>query len=81
MNKKEIIKTVSIITLIIIILLLVIPQEYERVSQENFLNGYNEGQNSIIVEQSRTGNMFLINDNSVEQYSLRDLCSLGGQNG
>ncbi|KKL95053.1 hypothetical protein LCGC14_1858430 [marine sediment metagenome] len=84
MNKKEILKTVSIIILVIVIILLIIPGEYTKVSENSFAKGYNDGyidgQIALINKQSETGNIFLVYNNSIEQFALRALCSLGVSN-
>ena len=77
--KKETIKTIVIIGLIVVLLgllvaFLIIPKYNDRI----YNKGFAEGQINIIVTQMQTGNIFIINNNTIESYPINVICDARG---
>lgn len=77
--KKETIKTIVIIGLIVVLLgllvaFLIIPKYNNRI----YGKGFADGQIDIIITQMQTGNIFIIVNETIQGYSLDVLCK--GQN-
>ena len=71
---KELIKTIAIILLIIIILGVFFLPKY---NQAIYNQGFNDGQINVIQTQMQTGNIFIINNGTLEDYSIQSFC--GGE--
>lgn len=78
--KKETVKTIVIIGLIVLLLVacvyfLLIPKYNNRI----YNKGFADGQFNIIVTQMQTGNIFIVNNNTIESYPLSTICGAGGR--
>lgn len=74
-NKKEIIKTIAIIVLVILILgIFLIPKYNSRI----YNIGFADGQINVIQTQMQTGNIFVINNETIEGYPICSFCEGGG---
>jgi len=70
-TKKELIKTIAIIVLIILILgIFVIP----KYNQSIYERGFTDGQINVIQTQMQTGNIFIINEGLIEGYPICSFC-------
>jgi len=77
--KKETTKTIVIVVLIILLLgslaaFLIIPKYNNKVYNKGFV----EGQIDVIVTQMQTGNIFIINNNTIESYPINVICDARG---
>lgn len=77
MKKQTIIFTTIIITLIIIIISLtfyfkIIPE----VSNNAYSKGYNQGKIDLIIDQTNTGNIYYINNNSIANKNINEICGV-----
>ena len=73
---KETWKTIAIIILVILILgIFVIP----KYNQAIYNRGFVDGQINIAVQQMQTGNIFVINNGTIEGYPICSFCE--GENG
>ena len=74
--KKETWKTIAIIVLVILILgIFVIP----KYNQSIYNKGFTDGQINVIQTQIQTGNIFVINNGTIEGYPICSFCE--GENG
>ena len=74
-NKKELIKTIAIIILIIVILGIFLVPSY---NQAIYNKGFTDGTINIIQTQIQTGNVFVINNGTIESYPVCSFCGGGG---
>jgi len=74
---KDSIKTIVIIVLIILLVgIIFIPSLYNSIYNRGFTNG----QINVAQTQTQTGNISIINNGTVQGYSLNVLCeALGGR--
>lgn len=76
-DKKEIIKTITIIILIILILGIFLIPKY---NQSIYNRGFSDGQINVIQTQIQTGNIFIINNGTIEGYPIQQFCDGGNEN-
>ncbi|KKK42214.1 hypothetical protein LCGC14_2190730 [marine sediment metagenome] len=68
---KDIIKTIVIIVLVISLLgIIFLPSLYNSI----YTSAFFEGQISVAQTQTQTGNIFIINNETIQRYSLDVLC-------
>ena len=72
--KKETWKTIAIIVLVILILGIFIIPKY---NQAIYNRGFTDGQINIVVQQMQTGNIFIINNGTIESYPRCSFCESG----
>lgn len=75
--KKGLIKTISIIVLIVVVLgilffLLLLP----KYNQAVYDRGFTDGVVNVVQTQMQTGNIFIINEGAIEGIPLNVLCDL-----
>jgi len=69
--KKDTIKTIVIIVLIVLILgVFFIPKYNQAVYERGFI----AGQVNVIQTQMQTGNIFIVNDGTIEGYPICSFC-------
>ena len=68
--KKEKIKTIVITILSILVLLVILIFVYSKI----YNNGFTDGQISVAVEQTQTGNVFIVNNRTIESYPIQQIC-------
>lgn len=73
---KDLIKTIAIIILVILILGIFLIPKY---NQAIYNRGFADGQVNIILTQMQTGNIFIINNETIEGYPRCSLCEGGGE--
>lgn len=72
---KDRIKTVVIIILIILLAgIILLPPLYNSVYNNGFVNG----QVDVAITQTQTGNIFIVNNQTVQSYPLNVLCQALG---
>ncbi len=78
MNKmkinKDSIKTSAIVFLILIIIILVGVFFIPSYNNDIYSIGFIEGQINVAQTQTQTGNIFLVNNGTVQSFPLNDLC-------
>ncbi len=71
---KDSIKTIVIVILLFIGLILVGFILLPSYTNEIYTQGFSDGQINIVQTQTQTGNIFIINNGTVQGYSLNVLC-------
>ncbi len=69
--KKDLIKTIAIIVLIVLILGVFFLPKYNQAVYER---GFIDGQVNIVQTQMQTGNVFIINEGLIEGYPISSFC-------
>ena len=69
--KKDLIKTIVIIVLVILLIGIFLIPIYNN---QIYSQGFSDGQIDIAQVQTQTGNIFVINNGTIQGYSLNDLC-------
>lgn len=71
---KDLIKTIAIVILILIGLILVGFILLPSYNNQLYSQGFIDGQINIVQTQTQTGNIFIINNETIQRYSLDVLC-------
>jgi len=71
---KELIKTIAIIVLVIAVLTIFLLPKYNQAIYEK---GVSDGQISIAQTQTQTGNVFIIENETIKSYSIQQICGGG----
>jgi len=77
---KDLIKTIVIGVLIVFIVLLIgiifLPSIFDSYNNQIYKRGFSDGQVNVVQTQTQTGNMFVINNGTIQGYSLNALCNI-----
>jgi len=73
--RKEIIKTIMIITLIVLIIGLVVNFVLMPKYKQKIYNvGFYDGQINVIQTQMQIGEIFIINNETIQSYPIQQFC-------
>ncbi len=82
-NNKSLVKKGIIKNVVIVILLLAlvgfftVPQYLDKQYQEAYEIGLNDALVNLATQQTQTGNMLLVYNNSLQAFPLSTLCQIG----
>jgi len=71
---KDLIKTITIIVLIILILGVFLIPKY---NQSIYNRGFVDGQINIAVQQTQTGNIFIVVNETIQGFPIQQFCGGG----
>ena len=71
---KDLIKTITIIVLIILILGVFLIPKY---NQSIYNRGFVDGQINIAVQQTQTGNIFIVVNETIQSFPIQQFCGGG----
>jgi len=70
---KELWKTIAIIILVILVIVIFVVPKY---NQAIYNRGFADGQTNVILTQMQTGNLFIINNGTIEGYPICSFCDV-----
>lgn len=73
MKKENIYKLTT--GVLILVLLIVLGFIFTgSLAQDSYDAGFSDGQISVAVEQTQTGNVFIVNNRTIESYPIQQIC-------